>query len=175
MTMKMAKHKKYGLMRSKSLTNNNTTTKMKNGPKKTIIWKRRILKINKINKKNHSNLINRTSPFLIKSISKEKIMNSQMIKSNSSMFWFLKIIKISKSKASILKNMTKMVSLFLRSINMKNFSLQEIKVSLTPLNMFLKNQLRFMILILSQAKSLVIWRKFKMHWTLTVKKVSMNN
>lgn len=85
-TMKMANRKKYGSMRSKSLTNNNMTTKMKNGPKKTIIWKRRISKINKINKKNHSNLINRTSPFLIKSISKEKIMNSQMIKSNSSMF-----------------------------------------------------------------------------------------
>lgn len=89
------------------------------------------------------------------------------------MCWFLKIIKISKSKGLNSKNMMKMVFHSQKNHNMKNSWLLETKVSPMSSNMFLISQHQFMILISSPVKLLVMLEKSKMLLILMDKKKFM--
>lgn len=89
------------------------------------------------------------------------------------MCWFLKIIKISKSKGLNSKNMMKMVFHSQKNHNMKNFWQLEMKVSPMSLNMFLISLHQFMILISSPVKLPAMLEKSKMLLILMDKKEFM--
>lgn len=152
MTKNTINKKKFGLMRRRLLMK--TTTSL------TVTkWKKdKVSKSNKWNnkmelpRKNHSNLTSKSFLFSIKLIFKAKSTNWPKPNSNYWMFWFQKIIRTSKSKDSILKNMTKMAFLFPRSLNINTSWRQAMKVSLIDLIMFPTSRLQFMIQIWSRTK-----------------------
>ncbi len=114
-------------------------------------------------------------PFSIKSIFKENNMNWPNNKLSYWMSCYLKIIKISKLRASISKNMTKMVCHSLKKPNI-NISWQlETKELWIALIMYLKILHPFLILIWNPVKLLAKLSKFKMLWTFKGKKMHTRN